>query len=312
MTENSAAPDPVIIVWAVTWDVVLGDRAPGGTATYAARAATALGVRAYVLVAAGADADLSAFAEHELAVVRVEQTMTLEHRFDVGPLRSGRRRQRALAHPRRPLHPSDLPAHWPEPRTLILGPLLPDDVDVAAFLDRAPGAEIALLAQGLQRAVAPDGAIAELDGPTAALLDPARPEVTICLSEEEAARWEPGHSDSGDWNALVARSRCVVVTREALGAEIRTPAGSHFVPALPARVVDATGAGDVFATALILAVRAGEEVAGRLAAACGAACVERRGVAPLPARAELEARAGITPDSLRRRAQQESAQGNYS
>ena len=80
MTENAVrtdplSPEPVLLVGAVTWDVVDGERVPGGAVTYAARAATALGVRAYVLVAAGDDADLDAFAEHELAVVRLEQTM---------------------------------------------------------------------------------------------------------------------------------------------------------------------------------------------------------------------------------------------
>ena len=86
------------------------------------------------------------------------------------------------------------------------------------------------------------------------------------------------------------------------GAEIRTHAGDaevvRHIPALPAQVVDATGAGDVFATALILAMRAGDDVAGRLAAACAAACVERPGSAPLPTRAELITRAGLQPADL--------------
>ena len=329
MPEDDDQPDPVLIVGAVTWDIVEGERRPGGAVTYAARAAAALGVRAYVLTAAGLDAGLDAFAGHVLAVVPGAQTMTLEHRFE-GGRRAGTRRQRLIARPERALRPSDLPTHWPAPRTVILGPLLPDDIDVAAFLDifaeRLPEAETALLAQGLQRAVAPDGTIDELDAPSEALLDAARPRVTICLSAEDTARWEPA-----SWNALVRHSRRVVRTLGAAGAEIRTRLGDgtgsgervHLVPALPAAVIDTTGAGDVFATALILAMRAGdpdgdpavdsagEEVAGRLAAACAAACVERRGAASLPSRAELEARAGIVPAPQRDGVQRDRARGEH-
>ncbi len=301
MTENAVrtdplSPEPVLLVGAVTWDVVDGERVPGGAVTYAARAATALGVRAYVLVAAGDDADLDAFAEHELAVVRLEQTMTLEHRFEAGI-----RHQRVLSRPHRGLHPSDIPSDWPKPRTMVLGTLLPDDIDAPAFLDLAAD-ETALIAQGMQRRVAADGTIEELDAPSEALRDAARSSVTLCLSSDETDRWPEGAVAD-----LAGRSRRVVRTLGAAGAEIQTRDGDGDrtlrVPALPATVVDTTGAGDVFATALILAVRAGEDVAGRLAAACAAACVERRASAPLPARTELEARAGIAPGANDVRAQ---------
>ena len=296
MTENavrddSHSPDPVLLVGAVTWDVVDGQRVPGGAVTYAARAATALGIRAYVLVAAGDDADLDAFEGHELAVVRLEQTMTLEHRFEASVFGAGIRHQRVVSRPHRGLHPSDIPSAWPPPRTMVLGTLLPDDIDAPAFL--ALGAqETALIAQGMQRSIAADGAIEELDAPSEALLDAARPDVTLCLSSDETDRWP-----AGALGHLAGRSRRIVRTLGAAGAEIRTRDGDDdrtlHIPALPATVVDTTGAGDVFATALILAVRAGEDVAGRLAAACAAAFVERRASAPLPARTELEARAGI-------------------
>ena len=296
MPENDAVPDPMLIVGAITWDVVDGGRRPGGAATYAARAATALAIRAHVLTAGGADADLDAFAGHELAVVPVEQTMTLAHHVE-----DETRHQRLIARPGHRLHPRDLPTSWPHPRTIVLGPLLLDDIDVTAFLDEFaddPEVEVALLAQGLQRAVANDGAIEHLDTPSAALIDAARPGVTVCLSAEETAGWS-----RSDLAALVARSKRVVITYGSAGADIRSARGasitSTHIPALAAEVIDTTGAGDVFATALILAMRAGEDVAGRLAAACAAACVERPGSAPLPARSDLEARAGVTPDWTR-------------
>ncbi|MGE3856251.1 MAG: carbohydrate kinase family protein [Dehalococcoidia bacterium] len=287
MPESAVPSDPVLLVGAVTWDIVGGERRPGGAVTYAARVAGALGIRARVLVAAGTEADLDAFAGHELAVVRVEQTMTLEHRTV-----DGRRHQRVLARPDRPLAVTDLPEAWRHPRTIVLGTLLPGGIEAPDFLDlRAE--ECGVIAQGLQRVVAPDGAIAEATAPTDALLAVARPDVTLLLSDDDVTGWS-----AGDLEAVAARCRRFVRTRGARGAEIRDRDGVRRVEAVAAQPVDTTGAGDVFATALILAMRAGDDVAGRLAAACAAACVERPGSAPLPARAELITRAGLVPADL--------------
>lgn len=280
MSVDLSAAAPLLIVGPVTWDRFGTRRVPGGAAAYSARTAAALGLRAYVLTTAGADADLDALAGHELAVVPSKRTLTFAHHSA-----GGARRLRVLAAPDRPLTAADIPAGWPPPRTLILGPLLPDDVDVASFLDALAPGETALLAQGLQRTVTADGAVAERAGPAPALLAAARDTITLFLSAEETAGWAPGALDT-----LAARARRLVRTLGAEGAEVRTRDGVTRAAALPAAAVDATGAGDVFAAAFILAVRAGEDTAGRLAAACAAASVERRGPAPLPARAEIEAR----------------------
>ncbi len=284
MPDSAISPDPVLIVGAVTWDIIDGRRIPGGAVTYAARTATALGVRAYILISAGEDSDLAAFAGHEVAVVGSESTMTLEHRGVRGALR-----QRVLAAPTRSLSRADLSAHWPSPRTIVLGTLLPGDIDVSGFLD-LQASESIVIAQGMQRAVADDGTVDEFPAPSVALTNAARLEVTLCLSADETAKWHPATLAS-----LVFRARRVVHTLGAVGAEIHASGSVHSIAALAAEVVDPTGAGDVFATALILTMRAGEDVAGRLAAACAAACVERPGSAPLPSRTDLEERAGIRP-----------------
>ncbi|MEX2446001.1 MAG: PfkB family carbohydrate kinase [Dehalococcoidia bacterium] len=278
--------EPVLIVGPATVDVLSDARQAGGAVCYAARVATALGVHAHVLTIAGDDADLGPLEGHTVATVRSEHTLVYEHHLD-----GGTRRMRLLARPDRPLRATDLPPAWPAPRTVLLAPLLPDDVDVGSFLDAstsAPPREVGLLAQGLQRVLDADGVVEALGEPAAALTAAAQPDVSVFLSAEESAGWPDGALD-----ALVGRARRVVRTLGAAGAEVRDAAGLRRVPAAPAgAVVDPTGAGDVFATAFILAVSAGEhEIAGRLAAVCAAANVERRGPAPLPPRAELEARA---------------------
>ena len=288
MTENAVQPDPdspapVLLVGAVTWDVVDGQRVPGGAVTYAARVATALGIRAYALVAAGDDANLDAFAEHELAVVRLEQTMTLEHRFEASV-----RSQRVVSRPHRGLHPSDLPSNWPPPRTMVLGTLLSDDIDTPAFLELGVE-EAALIAQGMQRRRLDDGAVRVVGAPSPALLGAARPNVTIFLARDEVARWSPGALAR-----LASRVERVIVTQGAEGARVINTDGSEMrIEPVAAQPIDSTGAGDVFAAAFILGLRAGLMTAGRLAAAAAACEVETLGPAPLPPLAQIAARAGV-------------------
>ena len=74
------------------------------------------------------------------------------------------------------------------------------------------------------------------------------------------------------------------------------------VPACAADVVDTTGAGDVFATAFILAMSKlglDDAGAGRLASAYAAASVERIGPVPLPPLGEIEARARMDAGGVR-------------
>ena len=94
--------------------------------------------------------------------------------------------------------------------------------------------------------------------------------------------------------ALQARgARHLVVTLGEQGALIITAEGEvHHVPGQPVNVVDTTGAGDAFTSALGVALAEGEPLitAVRCAAFAGALAVTTLGVVPaLPTRAEVEA-----------------------
>ncbi len=281
MSTVDGVPDagPVLIVGPVTRDHFADRIVPGGAVTYAGLAATALGIRAHVLVSGGEDADLSALAPHEVHRPPGAQTLTYEHHF------IGRERQlRLLQHPGRILTPADIPSHWPPPRTLLLGPLLPDDIDVARFIEESPAEEIAFLGQGLQRQICDDGSVSLLDSPAPSLTTVLNPRVSLFVSADEVAPWP-----SGALERVIAHARRVVVTRGRDGADVYASTGDTHYPAPAADRVDPTGAGDVFATAFILTVRAGEHLAGRIASAFAAASVERRGPAPLPPWQEIRA-----------------------
>ena len=277
------AAGPVLIVGPVTEDRQPGGTTvPGGAVSYAARVAAALGLRAYVLTVGARHANIDALDGHD--VLRIGAYDTLTFAFSEA---AGTRRLTLEATPKRMLTARDLPRDWPPPRTLILAPLLPDDIDIESFLDLQPDA-CALLAQGMQRLLAPNGTIIHRGAPSEALRVAARDRVSIFLSEDEVAQWSEDDIDD-----LAARAQTLVITHGPDGAEVRAHDHTDRIKALPAEVVDSTGAGDVFAAALILAMRAGDDVAERLAAGYAAASVERRGPAVLPACEEIAARAAL-------------------
>jgi len=78
------------------------------------------------------------------------------------------------------------------------------------------------------------------------------------------------------------RNDAVVVTDGAAGCGISAAEFEGFVPGMPAKVVDTTGAGDAFLGGLLagLEYELGWEETGRLANACGAACAEQLGAFP--------------------------------
>ena len=261
---------PLLIAGPLTLDRFADEtpvrESPGGAVLFAARTAEAFGIRPLVLTKMN------------------REPLLFEHSHV-----DGERRLRLEHPPRSPIGAIDVPSGWPEPRTILLCPLIPGDLDVASFLDRWPGTRVGLLGQGLQRRRLDDGSVRVVGAPSPALLGAARAHVTIFLAQDEVARWSPGALAR-----LASRAERVVVTEGGAGARVINTDGSESrIEAIPAQPIDTTGAGDVFAAAFILGLRAGVMVAGRLAVAAAACEVETLGPAPLPPLAQIATRAGV-------------------
>jgi chromosome partitioning protein len=173
---------------------------------------------------------------------------------------------------------------------LLLAPLLPDDVDVHSFL-RLPGPNHrGLLAQGLLRQVGAFGEVRPVEDPATVVRALAGHDLTVFASSEDLG--------SCDVPSLAPGLRALVLTRGAEGVAIHTTAGAVQVSPAPATVRDTTGAGDVFATAYLLALALGIEPdargAAELASVFAAMKVERAGAVPLPPLADaLSRRAAV-------------------
>ena len=227
-----------------------------------------------MLVSAPPGASLEAFDVHEHTHVLTGKGLTFAHEMD-----GQERRLRVVSTPDRALTAGDLPASWRDADALILAPLLPDDIDVKSFA-ALPASRIALMAQGLQRHGASDGAVTLLAEPAAALLAACGVRTSVFLSREEVAPWPRGAVED-----LVASCARVVVTRGADGADVyRAGHEVLHVDASPATPIDTTGAGDAFAAAFTAALACGasEDRAGALAARVAAATVEHAGPVRLP------------------------------
>jgi sugar/nucleoside kinase (ribokinase family) len=109
-------------------------------------------------------------------------------------------------------------------------------------------------------------------------------DIVVASSDDLAGR-SLGDAFESARQAVGDRLKWLVRTNGANGAEALSVSDHLDVPARPARVVDTTGAGDIFAAGLLEALTAGADMDQALRHACkwGAAAVEQPGSAPLSA-----------------------------
>jgi 1D-myo-inositol 3-kinase len=253
-----------------------GSVRPGGAALYAAITAHRLGRTVGLLTSHADEFPLDLLPPRiEVVTVPAAATTVFEHaRVD------GVRCLRAPSGAR-PLAAADVPPDWRDAETVLLAPVL-EEVDlhlVTSFGEAAIGAA----AQGWLRSRGPDGVVAARPwAPAPGLL--ARVQVLV-LSAEDVQGQEDAFLRWRDHVPLV------ILTAGAAGALLYVSGERYAVPARAARVVDPTGAGDVFAaTFLIRYQEEGDPWRAAEAAACAAAlAVEGDGWSTVPDRAGLEA-----------------------
>ena len=293
---------PVALVCGhATLDRLDGRLVPGGSVYYAAHALAALGAEVRVATAGGSDLPASAFqlgpgpgpglgpdqvqvGTLSALVLRAPATTVFENAY--GP--DGRRTQRVLS-TAPPLDPAHVPAAWRAPDLLLLAPVL-GELDPGAFVRTVRARHVGLCVQGLVRAVRADGSVAPLR------FEPG----AGALAGIEAAF--VGDDEAAEQPDLVARLAAVVAvvafTHGARGCEVIVRGGAaRRVGVHPAREVEPTGAGDVFAAAFLLALTRGDapEDAARLGAAAASIVIEGRGGEALPRVGEAWDRIGRVP-----------------
>jgi len=254
----------------------------GGAASFASLLAHNLGLRTAVLTSAAADLPLTKLLKDiDCRVIYSKQTTQIRNVYGEG----GRRQtvpQRAT-----PITLEHLRSDWRQTPVVLLGPVMGevDEALAAAF----PGSLIGVGAQGNLRRVGRDHRVRQVQPADWDARRVLRHTRALFLSDEDIPRGEAPPA-LAFWSDQV---EIVAFTRGDGGAEVSHRGRWRHIAAFPAaKVVDPTGAGDVFAAAFLIRLRESGDIwkATRFAACAASFVVEGVGVKNIPTRAQIDAR----------------------
>jgi 1D-myo-inositol 3-kinase len=238
-----SAPD-FVAIGHVTLDRFGEVTRPGGSALYAAVVAHRLGLSAGILTSHGADFPLDAVPPQiEVVTLEAPATTAFDHRHG-----DGTRALRLLSRAR-PLAAADVPDDWRDAGLVLLAPVF-GEVD-PGFAEVFEEATVAAAVQGWLRAAGPGGEIAPRPWtPPPGLLGRLQ---ALFLSAHDIRGHETALTEWRDRLPLVA------VTAGRTGALLYVNGERYEVHPRPAREVDPTGAGDVFAAAFLVHYHRGDD-----------------------------------------------------
>jgi len=263
----------------VTRDLANDNFTVGGTVSYAARTARALGCRVGTVTSASPDLDLS-YALGDVLVARIPAatTTTFENIYTA----NGRRQM--LHATAETLVPEMVPQDWRNASAgsiVHLGPVA-QECD-PALVDVFGDAFVGLTPQGWMRRWDRTGCVSrcrwEGAEPLLARAD------AIVLSEEDVA------GDEALVSQYTAQTRLLVLTQGAAGCTVYAEGQRRHFPAPAVREVDATGSGDIFAAAFFVWLQRSDDpwTAARLANCVAARSVTRKGLSGTPTTDEIVA-----------------------
>jgi 1D-myo-inositol 3-kinase len=261
----------------LTLDVTASGTRPGGAAYYAVLTAHRLGLRVGLLTSFGEDNPADTLPGG-IVLARVPAPQTTVFRL----VESEAGRTLTLVSRADDLEVDDLPPGWDGAPLAMLCPVI-NEVD-PGLAEALGAASLGVLPQGWMRRRAQGGLIVpQLWEDAPAVLAWAQ---LMVASEEDVAGFR---EDAVEW---LQRVPLGALTAGRRGAELFVNGEPYHVAPDQAQEVDETGAGDVFATALLIEYdRSGDPWEAAAVAACaGAASVEGPGAFAVPDRAGLSAR----------------------
>jgi sugar/nucleoside kinase (ribokinase family) len=271
-----------LVIGTITKDLLSDGFTIGGTVTYAAITARNLGRRTAIVTSAAVDLVLPDRLSG-IHVVRVpsQATTTFRNVYVNGT------RQQYISAVCDPIGPEAVPAAWRQVPLVHMGPLAREMDESLVHL--FPASNVIATPQGWFRSWDETGRVSLGEWPGAERLLPYLS--ALVLSDEDIC------GDPACIERFAAITRTLVVTKGPRGATVYHVGQSHHFPTRPAREVDPTGAGDVFAAAFLIRLHetagspGGEDPweAARFANVVGSFSVEGPGTSAIPSRAQVEA-----------------------
>jgi 1D-myo-inositol 3-kinase len=271
-----------LVIGAITKDLIADGFTIGGTVTYAAVTARKLGRRVAIVTSAAADLVLpDVLADVEVARVPSQATTTFRNVYANGT------RQQYISALAEPIGPDAIPTEWRQAPLVHLGPLV-QEID-ESLVHLFPDSRVVATPQGWFRSWDEAGYVSLGEWPGAERLLPHL--TALVLSDEDVC---------GDHPTCIKRYatsvRTLVVTHGPGGATVYHTGQVRHFPTRPAREVDVTGAGDVFAAAFLIRLRETAQSSGvedpweaaRFANIVGSFSVEGPGTSAIPSREQVE------------------------
>ncbi len=217
-------------------DLTPSGSVPGGTVTYAARVAQALGLRVAVVTSVASDLDLeSAFPGIAVENVATATTTTFENTYADG------RRQQKIFTVASLIQRKHVPPAWIRAPIVHLGPIA-NEID-PSMINLFSNSIVGLTPQGWLRRWDESGQVASSEWPEAN--DTLPMAAAVILSKEDL-------NDPSVLQVYRERARLLVLTEQAGGCTVHCRGESRHFPAPPVIEVNPTGSGDSFAAAYFI------------------------------------------------------------
>ncbi len=270
-----------LVIGTITKDLVADGFTIGGTVTYAAATARKLGKQAGIVTSAEAGLVLpDVLAGVQVVRVPAQATTTFRNVYLNGT------RQQYISALADPIVPDAIPTAWRQVPLVHLGPLV-REID-ESLVHLFPASRVIATPQGWFRSWDETGyvSLGEWSGAERLL-----PHLTaLVLSDEDI------YGDPSCIERFATLTRTLVVTHGRRGATVYHAGQIRHFPTRPAREVDLTGAGDVFAAAFLIRLHetaqspGGEDPweAARFANVVGSFSVEGPGTSAIPGREQVE------------------------
>ena len=245
----------------------------GGTVSYSSLFAEKMGMKTGVLTSFGRDFEFQNLFQN-ISLQNIPSAFTTYFKNEY----NGLARQQYLLKKSNNIFPKDIPSEWENAKMVLLGPIA-NEIDFS-ILDKFPNALVAVCPQGWMRRWDKEGKVFQEmleDWSVFRNVD------MVILSEEDL------NYQLDLIPQLAALFKILVVTKSEEGADVFFNNNKHTFSGFDSKVVDPTGAGDVFATAFLIRYFETKDVQASAIFANSAAslCIEKKGIAGISSREEI-------------------------
>ena len=245
----------------------------GGTTSYASFFAKKMNLHTAILTSFGSDFEFqNRFQNISFHSIPSDKTTFYKNIYD------GSNRQQFLLEKSNNIFTNHIPDDFRNPKMVLLGPIA-NEIDFG-ILDYFKNSLVAVCPQGWMRRWNSEGKVFHQMLEDWSIFQKAD---LVILSEEDL------NFQLDLIPKLASLFKTLVVTKGEKGADVFHNNNKHTFPSFPSKMIDPTGAGDIFATAFLIRYFETKDIlkAGNFANAAASFCIEKKGIDGIASREEI-------------------------